>query len=1106
MKKSILKKTVSILLAFAMIMPMFGNMPTNAETLSYPYALFAADNTEEAISAISTSNFTINGGICTNGIFTTKAQNPNINGSLIENANENMIYIFDKIGMAYFEGNNLEIYYEDYDYSYTNINQNNPLLVAGELKLTGNINLNASIMALSDIVLNGEVKNSNNSVIYSKYGNIVINNNSNVNLNNGLIYAPFGNVEINSMNVNVNGIIIAQSITFNSPNVNVNYNSNIGNFVGNESEELNLPIYEWAYLDDTDGDALPDILEINTFGTDPLNPDTDGDGLPDGYEVLVIGTDPLEIDSDDNGISDSDEDFDEDGLCNFDEYLYDSDPWDGDSDEDGLTDGDEVHIYGTSPINSDTDNDELTDDMELKYGMEPTNPDTLNDGILDGNRIFNITSEDISDNGDVKMFISVDLQGKNINSFTSERVSEDDYFLNPEIPGYLGNAFDFNVNGTFSKATLTYELDEELFDSSDFVPAIYYWNEEEQFLFELPNQTIVGNTVSVELEHFSKYVVIAKNKYDQKLFEFEILPPTNEEYQNKKFDVALVLDESGSISYRDFASMKNLCADLVSTFDESDRISIYTFDNTIRRHSGFTDKNSAISTLSKLNMNGGGTAIYNAIYSATNEFISYSNSDATKIMIVLTDGQDLYSTYTPSAVTQRALNNNIIIYTIGIGSVNTNALNYIADSTGGAYYSAANFSQLEGIFDRLISDADLYRDSDDDKISDYHEKKISAGELKGGAGAPVKDFANLDYLNPDSDSDGIIDGKEFVIRNQEVQGRLVYYCYLYSNPCMVDSDNDGLLDGKEQRDIYGKIIAPKDQNPLVADGPIGVWKEHISSTVNGTPSQYATGSDAYRSINFPVPESIPAALKYTLKGIGALAANVGGIVLDFKLDSEGQAFHSNVQNWQKIGGYNILYDEIFRIGTYDVINNTKTISKEMFKFSVGSEKYVVWVWRGNYLNLGAGAEIGLYTNPHDRGIYVPNFDSFGDFFTNPKFISLWEQWDVPGIESFNPFDLNKTPSLTLPMTLSLYQDNHNQSYEKIFNWAPKDGQWWITGFNNNYMFPNSENLVSIGSINFEGHEDMYRSLKDEILNDPDLREYMIFDNENKTAWLIWNGV
>lgn len=732
--------------------------------------------------------------------------------------------------------------------------------------------------------------------------------------------------------------------------------------------------------------------------------------------------------------------------------------------------------------------------MELKYDMNPTNPDTLNDGILDGNRIFSIASEDISDNGDVKMFISVDLQGKNINSFTSERVSEEDYFLNPEIPGYLGNAFDFNMNGTFSKATLTYELNEKLFDSSDFVPAIYYWDEKEQFLFEVPNQTIVGNTVSVELEHFSKYIVIAKNKYEEKLFEFEILSPTNEEYKNRKFDVIFVLDESGSISYGNFYTMKNMCKNLVSTFDNNDRVSVYTFDDVIRRRSGFTDKKSAALTLSSLDQHKGWTAIYNAIYSATDEFISYSDSDATKIMIVLTDGIDCDSTYTPSEVTQRALDHNIIIYTIGIGSVNEYVLNGIASSTGGAYYSGANFSQLEGIFNKFISDFDLYKDSDRDNISDYHEKKISAGELKGGTGAPVKNFTSLDYLNSDSDGDGLIDGNELEIKYQTVKGRSVYYCYLYSNPCMMDSDNDGLLDGKAQKDDKGNIIAPKDPNPLTADGPIGVWQKHISSTIKGMPYKYAEGFDAYRT-KVSIPKRYPFQLKYTLRAIGALAADAGGIVLDFKLDNERQAYHSNIRNWQKIGGYNDLYDEIFRIGTYDVINRTKTISKEKFVFDVGNKKYVLWVWRGNYLNLGAGAEIGIYTNPQD--IYTP--DILGHKL-------LWTQWDVPGIRSFNPNDINKTPNLLLKMTLSLYQDNHDQSYEKIFNWAPADGQWWITGFNNNYMFPNSKDLVTIGSINFEGHEDMYNGLKDAMTQSPNLRNYMIFDDTNKTAWLIWDGI
>ena len=50
------------------------------------------------------------------------------------------------------------------------------------------------------------MKNSNDSIIYSKYGDIVIDS-LNVNLN-GLIYAPFGNVEIKAQNLNLNNIVI----------------------------------------------------------------------------------------------------------------------------------------------------------------------------------------------------------------------------------------------------------------------------------------------------------------------------------------------------------------------------------------------------------------------------------------------------------------------------------------------------------------------------------------------------------------------------------------------------------------------------------------------------------------------------------------------------------------------------------------------------------------------------------------------------------------------------------------------------------------------------------------------------------------------------------
>ncbi|MDE7193256.1 MAG: hypothetical protein K2O14_04725, partial [Oscillospiraceae bacterium] len=118
----------------------------------------------------------------------------NTNGTKTENAGLDMIYIFDKIDSKYFSGNNVEEHTEDYVLDELNINISEPTEVLGEAELTGNININTALKAFKDVTLNGEVKNTNDSVIYSKYGDIVIDS-TNVNLN-GLVYAPFGSVEV----------------------------------------------------------------------------------------------------------------------------------------------------------------------------------------------------------------------------------------------------------------------------------------------------------------------------------------------------------------------------------------------------------------------------------------------------------------------------------------------------------------------------------------------------------------------------------------------------------------------------------------------------------------------------------------------------------------------------------------------------------------------------------------------------------------------------------------------------------------------------------------------------------------------------------------------
>ncbi|MCM1530191.1 MAG: hypothetical protein NC093_09385 [Alistipes sp.] len=206
----------------------------------YPYTMFAASSDEGAIT-INTDNICINGSIASNGTIVTTSPNFNVNGTKTENANEEMIYIQKKLNYSYFIGDNVDVYADDYSFEDLNININNPMDVYGSLELTGNINLNSGIKAYEDVSLNGEVKNTNNSVIFSETGNININT-SNTNFS-GLIYAPYGDIVIDTDNLNLNNVvIIGQTITLDCPSINANYSTYMAELVGTESD-IDVELY-----------------------------------------------------------------------------------------------------------------------------------------------------------------------------------------------------------------------------------------------------------------------------------------------------------------------------------------------------------------------------------------------------------------------------------------------------------------------------------------------------------------------------------------------------------------------------------------------------------------------------------------------------------------------------------------------------------------------------------------------------------------------------------------------------------------------------------------------------------------------------------------------
>jgi len=134
---------------------------------------------------------------------------------------------------------------------------------------------------------------------------------------------------------------------------------------------------------DSDGDGIPDSIEVYALGTDPSDADTDGDGRSDFEEVFLDGTSPTDAQPD------AADDPDGDGLSDDREAEIGTDPNDPDSDGDGLTDGEEYYFFGTNPLSADTDGDQTTDGEDAHptnpfgFGTTDTRPLCLNDADCD---------------------------------------------------------------------------------------------------------------------------------------------------------------------------------------------------------------------------------------------------------------------------------------------------------------------------------------------------------------------------------------------------------------------------------------------------------------------------------------------------------------------------------------------------------------------------------------------------------------------------------------------------------------------------------------------------------------------------------------------------
>ena len=855
--KSRLKRTLSGVLALAMTASVAAVMPAAAEeTAKYPYAVFAADN--DAGITINTDNFTLNGSAYTNGVFGATAQYPNINGTVTDidditdedntegeetedvfDVSCDMILIHTKLADKYFT-ENCDTYNEDYTYSDMNININNSVYVTGKLNLDGNISLNNAVGAVSDVDLSGGNLNGNNTVIYSKFGDIDISN-SQASVN-GLIYAPFGTVTIDCDNFNMNGLIIAQNVVIDGYGANINYSSSWAELVGTESEELSWTFDDWQYLADTDEDGLPNLIE-KEIGSDPYDPDTDGDNLPDGYEALTLGTDPTKPDTDDNGVLDCDEDFDEDGLTNLPEYEQGTEPYNEDTDGDGLKDGEEINTYGTDPLKVDTDEDGLEDGDEIYFETDPLNPDSDGNGIFDGDErrlqifIHEVENEDCAV---TEVRVSMEGTGNLQKTTTVESIMNKD-ILCSDVVGLVGEPFSIETTSQFDKATLTYVIDKSKLGDTDFDNLLFLWYDEENDNF-VELDTVLdekNSTVSVETTHFSKYMLVDQVEW------FKAWKNASLYFEDTYEPLATVIcyDCSGSMSSNDRTFNYNIFNDdgtiaysyptcyrklAIDSFIDSmmltDKTALVSFESSAKLVSGFSSDNDVLKSLVKP-YNGGGTNARAALDIAINQLETVEHWYSRHV-ILLSDGD---VNVTANHILQ-AKTAGIKIHTIGLGSgANNQKLQNCARDTGGQFFAAKTAEELDAIYRDLSKDNhfDLegLPDEDDDGLPDEFE--VSGLVISNAQ------VIYTDPENPYCDDDDLLDGQEISIdgaKSKTVKigsadgGYITYSTVVFkysSDPNNGDTDGDGILDVNDSKPC----------NPYLCTGIWTASDEKFSTTV-----------------------------------------------------------------------------------------------------------------------------------------------------------------------------------------------------------------------------------------------------------------------------------
>jgi VWFA-related protein len=95
-----------------------------------------------------------------------------------------------------------------------------------------------------------------------------------------------------------------------------------------------------------------------------------------------------------------------------------------------------------------------------------------------------------------------------------------------------------------------------------------------------------------------------------------------------------------------------------------------------------------------------GTAMYDAVEQAVADTAA-QGSDRRRAVVVIADGRDNSSFADLNELIDQALESGVPVFTIGLGDVNAENMQQLADQTGGQYYYAPDEGDLDAIYDQI---------------------------------------------------------------------------------------------------------------------------------------------------------------------------------------------------------------------------------------------------------------------------------------------------------------------------------------------------------------------------------------------------------------------